>query len=315
MNFDNLWNAIITLFFLSNGDGWVEIMYNGVDVNGVGNNPKQNSAEYLLLFFIGFFIVGNFFLMNLFIGVVVDNYQRMMVLFSRMGPDMTSHEDEDPEELLADYDSEDEAERQRQLEVERADYAAEEAAAELREQVPLPEEVPGLDPHRRKALEFMSRPLFDLLVAVAILSNIVLMATEHYDMSDGFSSFLDIGNMFFTVLFALEAIFKCWVLRCSLYLRSYWNRFDLFVVVISVISLVLDYALDNTSVNPTVLRVLRVFRIARILRLLKGAEGLRALIETVLKSFPQVLPLSLESNRSESLWPMYRWVTWRLYSF
>jgi len=50
----------------------------------------------------------------------------------------------------------------------------------------------------------------------------------------------------------------------------------------------MDYALKNSAVNPTVLRVIRVLRIATMLRLFKAARGMQSLIATVLRSIPQV---------------------------
>jgi len=294
LNFDNTWNALITLFFVANTDGWVEILYNGIDVNGEYMNPKQDASEGMLIFFISFFILANFFLLNLFIGVVADNYQRMMVLFHQLGSKATSAPDEDPAELLADYDSEDEAARVKQLEIDELIEAQEVHEAKVREEVPLAEEIPDIteSPLRLKGLAILQSLAFEYVIAGLIVSNMILFMTEHFNMSDDYQRFLDITNIFYTVVFTFEFLLKYYVLRCSIYMRSYWNRFDLFIVVVSIISLVMDYALKNSSVNPTVLRVIRVFRIARMLRLFKAARGMQSLIATVLKSVPQVMNMA-----------------------
>ena len=290
LNFDNTWNALITLFFVANTDGWVEIMYNGIDVSGPYENPKQNATEVHLLFFISFFILANFFLLNLFIGVVADNYQRMMVLFHQLGSKATSAEDEDPAELMADYDSEDEAARVKQIAQDEMKESEENRQAKVREECPQAEEVPDLasSPLRQKGLVILQSAAFDWVIAGLIVSNMILFASEHYGMSSDYEKFLEITNIFYTIIFTLEFLLKWYVLGFPLYMRAHWNRFDFFIVIVSIVSITMDYALKNSAVNPTVLRVIRVLRIARMLRLFKAARGMQNLIATVLRSVPQV---------------------------
>lgn len=47
------------------------------------------------------------------------------------------------------------------------------------------------------------------------------------------------------------------------------------------------------QINPTIIRVMRVLRIARVLKLLKMADGIRALLDTVMQALPQVGNLGL----------------------
>ena len=77
LNFDNILNACITLFFICTGDGWVTIMHQGVDGVGADMQPQRNANQISALYFVCAVIIGQFFLINLFIGVVVDNFSRM----------------------------------------------------------------------------------------------------------------------------------------------------------------------------------------------------------------------------------------------
>ena len=54
------------MFKLALTEGWLDIMWNAVDAHG----------EYWSLFFIMFIFMGSFFLLNLFDGIVIDNYYR-----------------------------------------------------------------------------------------------------------------------------------------------------------------------------------------------------------------------------------------------
>ena len=42
-NFDNIFNALMSLFVLSSKDGWVDIMYHGLDAVGPDLQPRHQS--------------------------------------------------------------------------------------------------------------------------------------------------------------------------------------------------------------------------------------------------------------------------------
>ena len=39
-NFDNTVNAMSTLFQMMTTEGWVDVMYNGIDSKGINKQPK-----------------------------------------------------------------------------------------------------------------------------------------------------------------------------------------------------------------------------------------------------------------------------------
>ena len=57
-------------------DGWVEIMYNGIDAFGVDKQPVRNHNPWMLLYFISFLLIVAFFVLNMFVGIVVENFHR-----------------------------------------------------------------------------------------------------------------------------------------------------------------------------------------------------------------------------------------------
>jgi len=76
-NFDNIVQAAGALFEMSTKEGWVDIMFAGVDATALDMQPVRDNSPGWVLFFIAFMIIGNFFVMNLFVGVVIDNFNRM----------------------------------------------------------------------------------------------------------------------------------------------------------------------------------------------------------------------------------------------
>ncbi|KAK7918881.1 hypothetical protein WMY93_010165 [Mugilogobius chulae] len=75
-NFDNLGQALMSLFVLASKDGWVDIMYDGLDAVGVDQQPIMNYNPWMLLYFISFLLIVAFFVLNMFVGVVVENFHK-----------------------------------------------------------------------------------------------------------------------------------------------------------------------------------------------------------------------------------------------
>jgi hypothetical protein len=72
--------------------------------------------------------------------------------------------------------------------------------------------------------------------------------------------------MFFTTVFNLEMILKL-ISYKSLYFKSGWNLFDMFVVICADVGIVISYMGQSSMVKNaiTVFRVLRILRIAKLL--------------------------------------------------
>lgn len=73
-NFDNTLEAMSSLFQMMTCEGWVEVMYSGIDSVGKDMQPSPNHNLPLIIYFIAFMIVGSQFMFNLFVGVVIDNF-------------------------------------------------------------------------------------------------------------------------------------------------------------------------------------------------------------------------------------------------
>ena len=58
-------------------EGWIEIMAASVDAVGLNQQPQFEHNLYAYLFYVVFIIVGAFFILNLFIGVIIDNFSRI----------------------------------------------------------------------------------------------------------------------------------------------------------------------------------------------------------------------------------------------
>jgi len=147
---------------------------------------------------------------------------------------------------------------------------------------------------RRKINETLSTTQFDLLSVFMIVLNVVFMSFESYKQASWQTDLGELNNIFFTMLFGSECIFKLYTYRGAHYSTGGWNRFDFFIVIISYFGFAIDNAGANVGINPNILRVLRIARIFRILRAFKAfkaAKKLQKLIFSLAKALPQLANL------------------------
>lgn len=76
-NFDNVLNAILTLFQIMTKDEWIPVMNNAIDANGIEKQPIYKNNIYMCFYFIIFMIIGSMLIVNLFIGVIIDNFNKI----------------------------------------------------------------------------------------------------------------------------------------------------------------------------------------------------------------------------------------------
>ena len=76
-SFDDFGGAMLLLYVMSTGDEWEVQMFVMMDSTGPGQAPVRNDSSPASAYFIAWMIVGCFVAINLFVGVVVDNFSRM----------------------------------------------------------------------------------------------------------------------------------------------------------------------------------------------------------------------------------------------
>ncbi|CAF3677485.1 unnamed protein product [Rotaria sp. Silwood1] len=263
-NFDNLGQALLSLFVLSSRDGWVQIMYNGIDAVDVNMQPIRNYNEAKLVYFISFLLLVGFFVLNMFVGVVVENFHKCR------------------------------AEQEREEKARRTAKRAKKIERKKRRMREIPYYA-HFSPWRRRLHNICNSKYFDLIIAAVIGLNVVTMSLEFYLMPPAFDLALDYCNYVFTTVFIIESISKIIALGPLRYFKDKWNQLDITIVILSIAGIVLEKMNSGhiLPINPTLIRVMRVLRIARVLKLLKMAKGIRALLDTVIQALPQVGNLGL----------------------
>uniref|UniRef100_A0A8C6LBC0 Calcium voltage-gated channel subunit alpha1 Ia n=1 Tax=Nothobranchius furzeri TaxID=105023 RepID=A0A8C6LBC0_NOTFU len=273
-NFDNLGQALMSLFVLASKDGWVNIMYHGLDAVGVDQQPITNNNPWMLLYFISFLLIVSFFVLNMFVGVVVENFHKC-------------RQHQEVEEAKRR-----EEKRQRRMEKKRRKPTHAQGEHAKAQKLPYYSSYGNM---RLMIHTLCTNHYLDLIITFIICINVITMSLEHYNQPRSLDLALKYCNYFFTSMFVLEAVLKLIAFGFRRFFKDRWNQLDLAIVLLSVMGITLEEIEISAAlpINPTIIRIMRVLRIARVLKLLKMATGMRALLDTVVQALPQVGNLGL----------------------
>ena len=65
---------MITMFKISITEGWLEIMWSGIDARGIEKTGRRDHSPFRALFFVIFVLFGSWFMLNIFDNITIDNF-------------------------------------------------------------------------------------------------------------------------------------------------------------------------------------------------------------------------------------------------
>ncbi|XP_074430128.1 sodium channel protein type 5 subunit alpha-like [Larus michahellis] len=263
VNFDNVGAGYLALLQVATFKGWMDIMYAAVDSRECEEQPEWECNLYMYLYFVIFIIFGSFFTLNLFIGVIIDNFNQQKKKISGQDIFMT--------------------------EEQKKYYNAMKKLGSKKPQKPIPR---PLNKYQGFIFDVVSKQAFDVSIMILICLNMVTMMVETDDQSQEKVNILHKINMLFVAIFTGECIIKMLALR-HYYFTNGWNIFDFVVVILSIVGTVLSDIIQKYFFSPTLFRVIRLARIGRILRLIRGAKGIRTLLFALMMSLPALFNIGL----------------------
>nr|XP_041570271.1 sodium channel protein type 5 subunit alpha isoform X1 [Taeniopygia guttata] len=263
VNFDNVGAGYLALLQVATFKGWMDIMYAAVDSRECEEQPEWECNLYMYLYFVIFIIFGSFFTLNLFIGVIIDNFNQQKKKLGGQDIFMT--------------------------EEQKKYYNAMKKLGSKKPQKPIPR---PLNKYQGFIFDVVSKQAFDVSIMILICLNMVTMMVETDDQSQEKVNILHKINMLFVAIFTGECIFKMLALR-HYYFTNGWNIFDFVVVILSIVGTVLSDIIQKYFFSPTLFRVIRLARIGRILRLIRGAKGIRTLLFALMMSLPALFNIGL----------------------
>ncbi|XP_063720723.1 voltage-dependent calcium channel type A subunit alpha-1-like isoform X3 [Symsagittifera roscoffensis] len=303
-NYDNVLEAFLTLFTVTTGEGWPDILHNSMDSTFEDEGPIPWFRMEMAIFYVVFFIVFPFFFVNIFVALIIITFQ------------------EQGEQELGDG------------EIDKNQKSCIEFCINAK---PLERYMPSdKNSFSYKVWKVVMSSVFEYMIMTLIVLNTLVLMMKFNDMPPTYENILRYLNMAFTFLFTIEAIMKIIALGRN-YFRDYWNLFDFITVVGSIADVLFTEIQNNlgeTTVNdglvaavmattpdaslapgvaggggnlPSVsafsgggggghgaahqlkgipnLAVLRLFRAARLIKLLRQGYTIRILLWTFVQSF------------------------------
>ncbi|XP_036409073.1 sodium channel protein type 4 subunit alpha B [Megalops cyprinoides] len=263
VNYDNVGMGYLSLLQVATFKGWMDIMYAAVDSRELEDQPVYEDNLYMYLYFVIFIIFGSFFTLNLFIGVIIDNFNQQKAKLG--GKDIFMTEEQ------------------------KKYYNAMKKLGSKKPQKPIPR---PLNPIQGLIFDLITKQFFDIFIMVLICLNMVTMMVETDDQSKEKEDILYLINLVFIVIFTTECVLKLLALR-QYFFTVGWNIFDFVVVILSIVGIMLADIIEKYFVSPTLFRVIRLARIGRVLRLIRGAKGIRTLLFALMMSLPALFNIGL----------------------
>ncbi|XP_018341905.1 PREDICTED: muscle calcium channel subunit alpha-1 isoform X6 [Trachymyrmex septentrionalis] len=252
-HFDNVAKAMLTLFTVSTFEGWPSLLEWSIDSNQEKHGPIHNFRPIVAAYYIIYIIIIAFFMVNIFVGFVIVTFQN---------------------EGEQEY---------KNCELDKNQRNCIEFALKAK---PVRRYIPK---HRiqYKVWWFVTSQPFEYTIFTLIMINTVTLAMKFYRQPQIYTDVLDVLNMIFTAVFALEFVFKLAAFRFKNYFGDAWNVFDFVIVLGSFIDIVYSELKPGSSIIS--INFFRLFRVMRLVKLLSRGEGIRTLLWTFIKSF-QALP-------------------------
>ncbi|KAK3872080.1 hypothetical protein Pcinc_022821 [Petrolisthes cinctipes] len=203
-HFDNVAKAMLTLFTVSTFEGWPGLLYVSIDSNTEDIGPVHNYRPMVAVYYIIYIIIIAFFMVNIFVGFVIVTFQ--------------NEGEQEYKNCCLDKN-------QRNC----IEFALK--AKPVRRYIPK-------NRFQYKIWWFVTSQPFEYAIFVLIMLNTVSLAMKFRGEPEAYTHALDILNLIFTAVFALEFVLKIMAFRFKYYFGDAWNVFDFIIVLGSFIDIV-----------------------------------------------------------------------------
>ncbi|XP_020566801.1 voltage-dependent R-type calcium channel subunit alpha-1E isoform X1 [Oryzias latipes] len=248
-HYDNVCWALLTLFTVSTGEGWPQVLQHSTDVTEENLGPSRGNRMEMSVFYVVYFVVFPFFFVNIFVALII-------ITFQEQGDKMIQ-----------------------ECSLEKNERACIDFAISAK---PMTRYMPqNRQTFQYRLWHFVASPSFEYTVLVMIALNTVVLMMKYHSAPTAYDTVLKHLNTAFTVLFSMECILKIMAFGFVNYFRDTWNIFDFITVLGSITEIVVDLQ----SVNTINMSFLKLFRAARLIKLLRQGYTIRILLWTFVQSF------------------------------
>uniref|UniRef100_A0A8C7FFU3 Calcium voltage-gated channel subunit alpha1 E n=1 Tax=Oncorhynchus kisutch TaxID=8019 RepID=A0A8C7FFU3_ONCKI len=225
-HYDNIVWALLTLFTVSTGEGWPQVLQHSVDVTEEDRGPSQGNRMEMSIFYVIYFVVFPFFFVNIFVALII-------ITFQEQGDKMME-----------------------ECSLEKNERACIDFAISAK---PLTRYMPqNRQTFQYRLWHFVVSPSFEYTVLAMIALNTIVLMMKYYSAPPVYEAVLKHLNTAFTVLFSVECVLKIMAFGFLNYFRDTWNIFDFITVLGSITEIV--------TFNMGFLKLFRAARLIKLLR-------------------------------------------------
>ena len=262
-SFDDFGQSMLLLFVMSTADDWDKIMFWAMDSVGPGEPRVRNDFSGACLFFVAWTFVGCFFAMQLFVGVVVEQFNSIRA--QKDGSATMTVE-------------------QKQWKEAMKTMMRTKAKVKPRQAVRLFDEV------LRGILESTT---FKALVKIVVIGSGWNQCADHWGLSPSDDYY--VIRRSFTGFFAAESVLKLYTFGYEFWTKDDWCAFESLLVAVSVVD---ELGVTRAicwllGLSPYVAKFAGAFQALRVLRLVQDVEELQKLLETIVLSIPSLVNVAL----------------------
>ncbi len=134
-----------------------------------------------------------------------------------------------------------------------------------------PERKPYVEPKsgiRKISFEIVSSKLFELIIFLVIVINLITMAIYFESSSTLYKNRLEHANIAFTLIFLIELILKLIAYKKE-YFKDSWCQFDFFVVCTGLVEVVIVISSDQNFTFGSLFKAFQVMRVLRVFRVIR----------------------------------------------
>ncbi|XP_074194167.1 voltage-dependent P/Q-type calcium channel subunit alpha-1A isoform X6 [Rhinolophus sinicus] len=175
-HYDNVLWALLTLFTVSTGEGWPQVLKHSVDATFENQGPSPGYRMEMSIFYVVYFVVFPFFFVNIFVALIIITFQ------------------EQGDKMMEEYS------------LEKNERACIDFAISAK---PLTRHMPqNKQSFQYRMWQFVVSPPFEYTIMAMIALNTIVLMMKFYGASLAYENALRVFNIVFTSLFSLECLLK-----------------------------------------------------------------------------------------------------------
>lgn len=192
-NFDNFFQSFLIFFMMVTGEAWDKVFYSAVNAVGQNMQPVTWASSWAALPMFGFALATNILILNLFVGVVIDNFREMKEELSEF-KDLNQNQKD-----WVDMQMFMQKKKLKVIKVKPENYL------------------------RGYCYDIVNHPYFVPTIIIAIVCNTIILGAYSATIPDQASLAFEILNGIFLIFFHVEAILKLGAWGFNSYFNDNWN--------------------------------------------------------------------------------------------